>query len=103
MPEEIFVLSLMSIAAGTFLVVYVVSQIASYARSKRDGSGDSNALRASELESMLRDVVRQELERQRDAGGADEGEHAGFLDEHLDPEEWPDVRASSRARRRRAE
>lgn len=84
MPEEIFVLSLFSILAGTGLLILIVSHIASYFKRRQQGAGGDNALRTSELEAMLRKIVREEV---RDAIGSESqfADHSQvLLDEHLD-------------------
>lgn len=102
MPEEIFLLSMFSILAGTGLLVYVISLVASYAKRRQQGTAAEGALRTSELEAMLRRIVREELQRAErfDIYGSDddpaqsnrrlsrreqlEREQRHLLDEHLD-------------------
>ena len=94
MPEEIFVLSMLTVVAGTFLVIYVVSKIADHAKSKHQNTSGSGSLRTSELENILRRVVRR-----REVGGSDRTE--GFLSEHLDADELFDDAPEVKPRVRR--
>ena len=104
MPEEIFLLSMFSILAGTGLLIYVITLIASHAKRRQEGTGSEGALRTSELEAMLRRIVREELQRtgrsgtERAEGDLDTADREGaqrsqvgpaerrFLDEHLGSE-----------------
>ena len=101
MPEEIFVLSMLTVVAGTFLVIYVVSKIADHAKSKHQNTSGSGSLRTSELENILRRVVREEInrDRRREVGGSDRTE--GFLSEHLDADELFDDAPEVKPRVRR--
>ena len=83
MPEEAFILAFMSIAAGTFLVIFTILQITSYAKSKH--KSDSGSLRTSELEAMLRRIVRDELRASTDPLAA-KGGPKPLLEEHFDDE-----------------
>lgn len=63
MPEEVFGLAVISIFAATGLIIFLAVQISSYMKSRHGGTTGSNSLGKSELETMLRRVVREELSR----------------------------------------
>jgi hypothetical protein len=101
MPEEIFILSMLTVVSGTFLVMFVVSKIAAHAKSKQESSSGSGTLRTSELETMLRRIVREEVNRS-ELGVSDDGSgEERFLSEHLDADELFDDERESRPRVRR--
>ena len=92
---------MLTVVAGTFLVIYVVSKIAEHAKSKHQNATGSGSLRTSELENILRRVVREEINRDRrtETGSADRRER--FLSEHLDADDLFDDAAEAKPRVRR--
>lgn len=83
MPEEVFLLSLFGIAAGTFLVTFLLIQIFAYAKARTRASESAGSVTTSDLEQMMRRIVRSEV---ASVLGKESGYDDRLLEEHREDE-----------------
>jgi len=102
MPEEVFILALLSIAAGTLVITSIVRNISKYMRA-RHGATQGSSMTTSELEKMLRRVVEESTETLHERIDKLEEGQLLLRDQGADPSllERPGIEEQSHSRSRR--